>query len=83
MLPRFQQKLIKHAYGDKCKPCSGVKHNPTCTCKKAQQTINHLIYECPDISQQRLKLINQIIQNGDSHKSTTNFQALEKFLRIC
>ena len=57
--------------------------NPTCTCKKAQQTVNHLIYECPDIGQQRLKLINQIIQNGDSHKSTTNFQALESFLRIC
>jgi len=54
--------------------------NPTCTCKKAQQTVNHLIYECPDIGQQRLKLINQIIQNGDQWP-VTNQQLIFRHLR--
>ena len=59
--------------------------NLTYTFKKAQKTVNHLIYEFPDIGQQRLKQINQIILNGDQwpDKSTTLLQALEKFLRIC
>ena len=54
--------------------------NPTCTCKKAQQTVYHLIYDCPDIGLQRLKLINQIIQNGDQWP-VTNQQLIFRHLR--
>jgi hypothetical protein len=54
--------------------------NPTCTCKKVQHTVNHLIYECPDIDQQRLKLTSQIIQNGDQWP-VTNQQLISRHLR--
>ena len=53
--------------------------NPTCTCK-TQPTVNHLIYEYPDIGQQRLKLINQITQNRDK-LPVTNQQLIFRHLR--
>ena len=48
--------------------------------QKAQQTVNHLISDCPDIGQQRLKQINQIIQNGDQWP-VTNQQLVSRHLR--
>ena len=40
--------------------------DPTCTCGRGQQTVNHLIYECADTSQQRTSLIREVRKNrGD------------------
>ncbi|PSN35850.1 hypothetical protein C0J52_23452 [Blattella germanica] len=40
--------------------------DPTCTSGRGQQTVNHLIYECADTSQQRTSLIREVRKNrGD------------------
>ncbi|KAJ4449938.1 hypothetical protein ANN_01345 [Periplaneta americana] len=38
--------------------------DPTCTCGRGQQTVNHLIYECADTTQQRTSLMRDIRMNG-------------------
>ncbi|KAJ4426140.1 hypothetical protein ANN_26949 [Periplaneta americana] len=38
--------------------------DPTYTCGRGQQTVNHLIYECADTTQQRTSLMRDIRMNG-------------------
>lgn len=38
--------------------------DPTCTCGRGQQTVDHLIYECADTTQQRTLLVRDIRKSG-------------------
>ena len=61
--------------------------NPTCTCKRAEQTINHLIYECQDVKQQRIELIDAIRNKGNTWPATNqelvtkHLQGFRKFIQ--
>ena len=75
LIPDFTAIVIGHGKTKAYLHWFHIIDNPTCTCKKAQQTVNHLIYECPDIGQQRW-----IIQNGDQWP-VTNQQLISRHLR--
>ena len=57
-----------------------LKDDPTCTCHRGQQTVNHRIYECRNLLQQRTILINDVKQNGGSWPAT-NQQLTSRHLR--
>lgn len=38
--------------------------DPTCSCLKAAQTVDHLIYDCEKLQQPRRNLIDAIVKNG-------------------
>lgn len=57
-----------------------LKDDPACTCHRGQQTVNHLIYECPNMTNQRTILIKEISQNGGTWP-VTNQQLTSRHLR--
>lgn len=57
-----------------------IIEDPTCTCNNTRQTVNHLIYECPDTRQQRSVLISEIQKNGGTWP-VTNRQLITFHLR--
>jgi ribonuclease HI len=62
--------------------------DPTCPCKQAPQTPDHIIYECDIIEAQRSYLINQIILSGGIWPPTKNelisnyLKAFTKFVNL-
>ena len=54
--------------------------DPSYTCNRAEQTINHLIYQCQDKKEQRLEFIKQIRNNGGTWP-VTNHELVAKHLQ--
>jgi len=44
----------------------GLIDNPMCTCEEEEQTVDHLIFKCKKLSNQRNELIQQIKSTGGS-----------------
>jgi len=44
----------------------GLKDNPMCPCEEEQQTVDHLIFKCKKLSNQRNEIIRQIKSTGGS-----------------
>lgn len=55
--------------------------DPTCTCGRGQQTVNHLIYECADTTQQRTSLMRDIRMNGGDWPVTCQ-QLVNSYLKV-
>jgi hypothetical protein len=42
-----------------------ILDDPTCTCGKAEQTTNHLIFECETLTKERKRLKTTALQEGN------------------
>ncbi|KAJ4426854.1 hypothetical protein ANN_26653 [Periplaneta americana] len=49
-----------------------VADDSTCSCNTGQQTVHHIIYECPEMRQQRIQLREEIRKKGGNWPVTTH-----------
>ena len=41
-----------------------IKDNPKCICSETEQTVEHILYECSELAEQRYILIQSVSRNG-------------------